>query len=265
MHRQSLRYRTTALLTCGISLLVVTELAARVFGSIFFPPPSEMLLQLQQHWFSGPPSQLFLSDRFLDHTVTSVWRLLAGFAIAVVIGAAVGLAIGTVRVIRDSLLPVARFAGGIPPPALLPVALVLFGIGHGRQVALIAVGSVWPVLLGAMAGTAALDPIANDAARVLHLSRPTYLTKVVWPAAFPQIANGIRVAFGFAVVLMVISEMFVASSGLGFALVEAQRTFQIGSMWSTVVLIALIGIGFSALLEAVLRRPLRWHYAKEGR
>src|SRR5690606_32005540 len=113
--------------------------------------------------------------------------------------------------------------------------------------------SMWPVLIGAIAGSASLDPVARDAARVLRLPPFTYVTKVLWPAALPQLATGIRIAFGFSVVLMVISEMFVASSGLGYALVEAQRTFRIVPMWSTVVVIALIGVVLSSLIEVVVR------------
>lgn len=265
MPSENVTYRVVALVTCIAVLFGLFEAASRLIGSIFFPAPSSVLAGVQDQWFSGAAAQAFLSDRFFEHGLTSLWRLLVGFSIAVAVGTTVGLAIGLISVVRDALLPVMRFAGGIPPPALLPVALVLFGIGDLRQISIIAVGSIWPVLLGAMAGSAALDPVARDAARVLRLSRWTYLTKVVWPAAFPQLANGIRIAFGFSIVLMVISEMFVASSGLGFTLVEAQRTFQIRSMWSTVVLIALLGILLSALMENALRRPLRWHYAKEQR
>ena len=265
MPRTSMTYRMVALVTCAAALFGISEVAARQLGSIFFPPPTSILVQLREQWFSGPAGHFFLSEAFLNHAFTSLWRLLLGFAIAVVVGTVLGLAIGTIGVVRDALLPVMRFAGGIPPPALLPVALVLFGIGDLRQISIIAIGSLWPVLIGAMAGSASLDPVARDAARVLRLSRVTYLTKVLWPAAFPQLANGIRIAFGFSVVLMVISEMFVASSGLGFVLVQAQRTFQILPMWSTVVLIALVGIALSVLMELSLRRPLRWHYAKEER
>lgn len=265
MPQETLRYRTLALLTCATVLIGTLELAARTADNLFFPPPSAILAGVHAEWFSGPVGDLFLTDGFQRHAMVSVQRLLTGFAIAVVIGTVFGLLVGTSPRTRDALLPAMRFAGGIPPPALLPIALVLFGIGDLRQVSIIAVGSVWPVLLGAMTGSASVDPLASDAARVLRLSRTNYLIKVLWPAAFPQLANGIRIAFGFSVVLMVISEMFVASSGLGFRLVEAQRTFQITPMWATVVLIALLGVLFSVALEMLLRRPLRWHYAKEGR
>ena len=258
-------YRWSAVLICAFSLTMLWEVAARSAQSPFFPPPSEIAAAVREMWFSGPADRLWVSDALIEHAGTSVSRLLLGFTIAVVVGAALGLAVGTVTPVREALMPVLRFVGAIPPPALLPVALVVFGISDLREIFVIAIGCVWPVLLGAMTGAASVDPAAREAARVLQLSRGAYVSKVLWPAVFPQLANGIRIALGFAMVLMVVSELAVASSGIGFSLVQSQRTYQINAMWASVVLIAAIGIVLAAIVEVLLRRPLRWHYAMEGR
>jgi ABC-type nitrate/sulfonate/bicarbonate transport system permease component len=180
--------------------------------------------------------------------------------LAAIVGIPLGLVLGAWRVARAMLMPLVRFLMAIPPPALLPIALVLFGTGAVREVGLIAFGCVWPILLNSLAGAGSMEEVTRESSRLLGLRGRRYVMQILLPSAAPQIASGLRIALGFALILMVISEMFVSTQGLGFVLVQGQRTFQIDSMWAVVVLIAIIGIVLNAVLETGLRRSLRWHY-----
>ena len=253
--------KTVAVLAWTLALLALWEVTTRVQQSIYMPPPTSIVQQLQQDWFAGPAQQLFFSDRWFDHGFISIWRLLAGWGIALLIGAPIGILLGLRLKAKQLLLPTMRFVGSVPPPALLPLALILFGVGPFREISVIALGCIWPILLAAMAGVGSIEAVSSDAAKLLRLTKAGYLRKILLPAVMPALANGLRISLSFAVVLMVVSELFVATSGLGYTLVEAQRTFRLLSMWAVVVLISLVGVLANALLEFILRRVLKWHHA----
>jgi ABC-type nitrate/sulfonate/bicarbonate transport system permease component len=253
--------RTVAVLAWAFALLALWEVLTRLQQSIYMPPPSTIVQQLQADWFSGPAGQLFFADRWFEDGFVSIGRLLTGWGIAVLVGAPIGILLGLQLKARHLMLPTMRFVGSVPPPALLPLALILFGVGPFREISVIALGCIWPILLASMAGVGSIEAVSSDAAKLLRLSRVGYAKKILLPAVMPALANGMRISLSFAVVLMVVSELFVASSGLGYALVEAQRTFRLLSMWAVVVLISLIGVLANALLEFVLRRVLLWHHA----
>jgi ABC-type nitrate/sulfonate/bicarbonate transport system permease component len=219
--------------------------------SFYFPPLSEILEALVEEWF-GP--------RLLDDVVPSLLRLLAGFALATVVAVTLGVLIGTYKRVRDVLEPVLEFFRAIPPPVLVPIFLLIFGIDDTFKVIVIAFGCMWPILLNTAEGVRAVDEVLSDTARTYRISGAARLRYLVLPAASPQIFAGLRQGLSVAIILMVISELFAASNGLGFAIVQSQRSFAIPEMWAGMLVLGLLGVLLALLFRLVENRQLAWYH-----
>lgn len=217
----------------------------------FFPPLSKILVALKEEWF-GP--------RLLADVVPSILRLLAGYAIAVVVAVSLGVLIGTSRTVRGMLEPVLEFFRAIPPPVLVPIFILLFGIGDGMKIIVIAFGCMWPILLNTVEGVRAVDSVLSDTTRVYGITGAARLRRLVLPAASPQIYAGLRQGLSVAIILMVISELFAASNGLGFAVVQAQRSFAIPETWAGMLMLGLLGFLLAMLFRVVENRQLAWYH-----
>jgi ABC-type nitrate/sulfonate/bicarbonate transport system permease component len=241
-----------------VVFVVVWELAARAGDSPFFPPPSTIAVKLWTTWFGGPVGHVFLSAFGVQNLVPSVVRMLGSWAIAAVVGVAIGIALGRSPVARDYLGPLFAFFRAIPPPVLAPVFLLLFSLGTPMQVATIVFGVIWPIILNATDGARTIDPTQYETARAFRLPRRQWVLGVVLPAAMPKIFAGLRVSLSLALILMVISELLGATEGIGFQLNSAKSTFDFPGMWAIVVLLGVLGYLFNTILLAVERRVLRW-------
>ena len=218
--------------------------------NFYAPPLRDILRAFADTW---------TPDRLRADVAPSLLRLAAGYLIAAVAGVAAGVAIGLDRRLRAAVEPVLEFFRAIPPPVLVPVIMLFAGIGDGMKVMVIVFGCVWPVLLNTVEGVRAVDGVQLDTARAYGIAGPARIGRVILPAASPQIAAGLRQALSIAIILMVISEMFAASNGVGFTIVQFQRSFAIPEMWSGIILLGLLGFGLSLLFRLAEARALRWY------
>jgi len=249
----------------GITLVIVWEYAARKAGSIFFPPPSDILHRAVTLWLSGPPSRLFLSGSVFQDVIPSLLRLLGGWALAVLVGVPLGILIGRSRNLSDFFNPALQFLRAIPGPALIPVFIILLGTESTMRVTLIAFGCVWPILLNTIEGTRTVDPVQLDTVKAFRIPRHARLWRIVLPAAMPKIFAGMRVSLSLAVILMVVSELVASTSGIGYRIQNAQIMFLLTDMWCGIVLLALIGYTLNWLFLKVEKRVLAWHRGSRGR
>ncbi|EIF00653.1 ABC-type nitrate/sulfonate/bicarbonate transport system, permease component [Saccharomonospora glauca K62] len=242
----------------AIGLVVLWELATLAAESAFFPRPTEILAQAVDVWFSGPASHLFLADTVFDDVLPSLGRVFGSWAIAVVLGVALGTALGRSQTAMDYIGPLLSFMRAVPPPALIPVFLVLFGIDNTMKVVTIVFGSIWPIILNTVDGVRSVNPLQQETARAFRTPRRYWVTMVVLPAAMPKIFAGMRLSLSLALILMVISEMVGVTNGIGFQLIFAQQSYEFPTMWTWIVLLGVLGYGLNALLLAVERRVLSW-------
>jgi ABC-type nitrate/sulfonate/bicarbonate transport system permease component len=241
------------------ALLVVWEVVATASPSLFIPPVSEIARTFVETWFSGPASTLFTTEAFRDNVGPSLARLGAGMGIAIVVGVVAGIVLGVWRPAGAFFNPLIRLGMSVPVTALLPIALVVFGITSAMNTFLIALGCLWPILVNTYDGVRAIDSTMALTSRSMRLSRRRYFTSVLLPGASPAAFAGVRVSIGIALVLMVVSELYAATNGLGYYLVNTQRSFQFPQLWSAIFLIAILGILANALLALAERSLLRWH------
>ncbi|MCC4909419.1 ABC transporter permease [Microbacterium sp. cx-59] len=234
-----------------IVLLVIWGIWGTVSPAKFFPGPLTILDAFIQTWI-GPA--------FLADVIPSLARLALAIVLAVAIGVAAGTVIGLTRWLRELLEPLLEFFRAIPPPVLIPVFVALLGVTDNMKIVVIVFGSLWPVLLNTVEGVRGTDAVMTETARSFALTRSQRLFGLVLPAASPRIMAGVRQTLSVALIMMVISEMFYSSSGLGFRIAYFQRNYLIAEMWSGIVLLGLVGILLAVIFTLVERRVLRWYH-----
>jgi ABC-type nitrate/sulfonate/bicarbonate transport system permease component len=216
----------------------------------YFPPLKDVLSTFKDTW---------LFERVGSDVVPSLVRLFIGYFIAVAVGVGGGIALGLSPVLRRISDPIVEFLRAVPAPALLPFALLVLGVGNDSKIFVIAFVCVWPILLNAVDGVSGVDPTLVDTGRVFRIPASDRLRHVVLPAAAPQIFAGMRTSLSLALILMVISEMVASSNGIGYFVLQSQRSFAIPEMWSGIILLGLLGYAFNAVFLLVERRVLAWH------
>jgi ABC-type nitrate/sulfonate/bicarbonate transport system permease component len=247
------------------AMLVVYEIYTAWRSEPYLPRLTETFEHFRGDWLSTDWRSWFLSDLFWRHGSPSLTRFLQGWTMSVVIGVTAGVALGLSKTLAALFNPAIRFSMAIPKTVLLPLALVIFGVRDAMNVFLILIGTVWVILINTMDGVADIDSMWLRSGRSLKLSRWQMLRKVILPAASPQIFAGVRVSLGVGLILMVVSELYATTRGLGYQIALAQKTFEYLDMWSAIMLVAIIGIVMNGLFGMVEARMLRWHRRDAGR
>jgi ABC-type nitrate/sulfonate/bicarbonate transport system permease component len=148
----------------------------------------------------------------------------------------------------------------MPPPALLPISVILaHSIGNRQKIAFIAFFCIFPVLLNTIAGIRGIDPTLIDTARSYGIPRRERIRRIVLPASFPQIMAGLRVSLALAVIMMVLTEYFSSTNGVGYVLLISKNTFQLVPMWAAILLIGVLGYLINFVFLLVEKRVLAWH------
>lgn len=183
----------------------------------------------------------------------SLWRLIIGLLVAIVIGIPAGLLLGLNTTADRAAAPIVQFVRMISPLSWAPIAVAVFGIGNEPVIFLIAIAAVWPVLINTVAGVRAVDPGYLDVARSFHASRFELVTAVVLPAIRGQVQTGIRVALGIAWVVLVPAEMLGVRSGLGYQVLNARDQLAYDQVAAVIVVIGVLGF----VLDLVARWLLK--------
>jgi len=216
-----------------------------------FPRLSTILVEFRNMWLFSDVG---------THVVPSLKRIALGFGIATIVGVGLGIPLGMSRWTRSLAMPHVEYWRAMPPPALLPISIVLLhSIGDVQKVSFIAFFCLFPILLNTMDGVRAIDPTLIDTARSFNVSRWERIRRLVFPAALPQISAGMRTSLSLAVIIMVVSEYFSSTSGVGFVLLNSKNTFQFTPMWAAILLIGLLGYLLNVLFMLAERRILAWH------
>jgi len=232
-------------------LLVVLWLASSNSTNFYFPPLAKVLERFDALW---------LGQRFAGDVLPSLGRLIFGYLIACLAGIVIGVPVGMFGALRRAAEPVLEFFRAIPPPALIPVLILLAGFGDTMKIAVIATGAIWPILLNTVEGVRSVDSVLDETCRTYQIRGVSRLRHFVLPSAGPQIVVGMRIGLSIGIILMVISEMFAATNGLGAAIIVFQRSFEIPEMWSGVLMLGLFGFVLSVLFGLFERRTLKWYY-----
>ena len=233
------------------ALAVVWEVFPRLglVDATFLPPLSEVLVA----WW-----QLVQSGELIDHAQASLGRSLAGFSLAVAAAIPLGLLIGWYKPAATLLTPLLEVFRNTAALALLPVFVLILGLGETSKVAIIFYACSWPILLNTVSGVRTVDPLLIKSARSLGLGPVRLFQKVVLPAAVPTIFTGIRLAGAFSILILIAAEMVGAKAGLGYLINYAQYNFAVPDMYAGIITISAIGLVVNQALLAIERRFSTW-------
>jgi sulfonate transport system permease protein len=188
-------------------------------------------------------------------------RMLEGWLLASILGIGLGSLIGSSPAAMDYLQPLVEFLRPLPASAIIPPAIVLFGLSNEMALFVIAFGSIWPVLLGTLHGIAAIEPRLKEVSAMLEMSPATYLYRVAIPSAQADIFTGMRISLAVALILAVVVEMQAAQSGLGHNILLAQRMYRSPELYAGIVVLGAFGVCSDRILTTIEARLMRWKFA----
>ncbi|HEX8969803.1 MAG TPA: ABC transporter permease [Chloroflexota bacterium] len=242
-----------------VLLLAVWELCAqlRVIDTRFFPAPSSIFGVL---WQMMRPSQQFPTGELWFHLFISLERIVIGFLLGAVPGIVIGLAMGLFGPIRALIQPLIDATFPIPKVALLPLFIMIFGIGEESKYAIIATAVIYLVLINTVAGVRNIDRIYLDVGKNFHASRLMMFTDVAFPGALPLIVAGVKLGMGVALLVIVTAEFVGAKSGLGYLIWTSWQVFQVEKMYVGLMVIAVVGFATAIALNWVERAVVPWKH-----
>jgi sulfonate transport system permease protein len=215
--------------------------------------------------FLATPSQAFsaLMERAWSGTLWSAvfdtaQRMAAGWAAAVLVALLLGAAIGNSQIAHQFLSPTLEFFRPLPASAVIPVAVLFFGLTATMSTFVIAFGSLWPVLLATIYGFVKVPRELREVASTLEMSKLRYILTVAFPSASIDIMAGLRISLALALILTVVTEMQASLPGLGYDIFLAQRTFRSADLYAGLITLGAFGYLVSHMLLLAERRLLWW-------
>jgi NitT/TauT family transport system permease protein len=239
-------------------LILLWEVSTRldpVMGA-YLPPVSRILQSL---------FQLALSRELFAHLTVTLGRFLAGYILAAVIAVALGIILGYFRRAYNLCEIVIELLRPMPSVAIIPVAILMLGIGNATIVAVTVYASAWPILINTIDGVRNIDRTLLDTGRTFGLGRWRILRAIALPAALPYIVTGLRVSLSVALILVTTGEMVVGSSGLGFFILDEERSLRTSNMYAGIALVSLLGYALNRLFVWLDATAMKWHRGMTAR
>ena len=231
-------------------LIAIWQLAFTLghFSQALFPSPARAFSALVETFKSGA---------MIRHIGTSMYRFALGYVSAVVIATFLGLILGVLPKVFQFVNPIAQLLRPISPMAWAPFIVLWFGIGDVPAIVVVFIAAFFPVLLSTVAAVNNIDPIYFKVSQNFGVKQPAITWKVIFPAAFPQIASGAHLALGSAWVFLAAGEMNGVQSGLGYMIVDARNNLRTDVLLATIVVIGALGLALDGLLRLIERATLK--------
>jgi NitT/TauT family transport system permease protein len=257
--RQRLETLRAIVLGAGFPLLLVLiwDRAVAISGTRLIPTPYQVAVMMYDFTFGGIYDDAF-SGTILTHVWKSMQRVYGGFFLAAVIGIPLGMMLGRIKVLRQLLDPTISVLRPIPVTAWLPLSMIFFGLGPNAAIFLVFLGAFYPILLNTMFGVRSIDPKLFEAASMLGCSGAALFRQIVLPASLPSIFNGLRIAHGFAWILIVVGEMTGVPTGLGSVVMDGRTLSRTDLVITGMIVIGACGFVTDRLIVAISNRLLSW-------
>lgn len=237
-----------ALIVPAIALLAWQYAAtSSLISAAYFPAPTRTLSAL---FDSAAAGQLW---KPFGATAS---RMVQGWAVACITGVGLGALIGSSKIAEAYLSPLLEFLRPFPASAIIPAAILVFGLSQAMAIWVIAFGSLWPTLIAALHGFANISPRLKEVAQTLEMPKTTYLRKIAIPAALPDTLTGVRISLSIALILAIVVEMQAAQPGLGQNILLAQRMFRSPELYAGIIVLGIFGVAISVMLDWLERVAL---------
>jgi NitT/TauT family transport system permease protein len=234
-----------------LALIALWEACVRIHlvDARFFPAPSSIVSDFVVFLTSG---------ELVSNTLVTLERVLIGLLIGAIPGVALGLLVGINRLARAIVEPVVALLYPIPKIAILPLILLIFGIGENSKYAIVAIGVFFIMVINTAAGVRQIESIYLDVARSFQIRRRSFYWRVLLPGAMTNVFAGLRLSIGIAIVLAVAAEFTAAKSGLGFQIWNAWETLQVERMYVALVMVSLLGYALTLAGDALEHAIVPW-------
>ena len=220
-----------------------------IVNRALFPGPSKVLEAALEWLFSGN----LANDAF-----TSLWRLAIGLGIGAALGTLLGLIIGRILFLEETVAPLLHILRALPPVALIPLIIIWFGIGDIAKIFSISFAVFFPVWISAMVGAKAVHADYIKAAKIFSKSSIETFQKVIFPAIVPFLISGIRIGIGVAFIMVFVSELAGASSGLGYFIATAQIIYRADMMLAGLIVLGLIAAATDFAFVIFAKKIFSW-------
>ena len=238
-------------------LLGALEIAVRA-GAVnarLVPPPSAIAQRTYD---------IIASGSFLQPLAQTLYLLFVAYFVASALAIAVGLMMGRSQAIYHLLEPLVESVRPLPKAALLPPLMMLLGLGDPMKLVIVGLAVSFPVLINTVQGVRGVDPVLVNTARTFGHSRSGIVSKVVLPASLPLILSGMRVGLGLGLILVTTAEMMAGTGGVGYLIIDMQRSFRVQNMYAWIVILALLGYALNALFLKLEHGATHWAAAKSS-
>ncbi len=234
-----------------VAFIIIWEIVARLnwIDVRFFPGPSSIM---------GTFSKMISSGEIFLHLSISLQRIVLGFALGAIPALILGLAMGLFRWLRTILDPFVAFAYPIPKSSILPLIMLIFGLGEMTKIVTVALGVFFLVLINTIAGVRNINPIYLDAARNFGAGRVDTIIHVALPGALPLIFAGLKLGLGAGLILIAIAEMVGARNGLGYLIWESWQSFAVARLYVGLLVIGLLGYLTTIIMDELEKRLVPW-------
>lgn len=249
------RARALVLVALGLLLPLLGWMALAASGwvePVFMPGPGAVLQRMADWW----------ADGLLEDVAISTLRVVSGWALSALIALPLGLLIGSFRTVQALLEPLTDFIRYMPAVAFIPLVMVWVGIDEGAKVAIIFIGTFFQMVLMVAEDVRRVPAAQIEAAQTLGATRGEIIQQVLVPSAKPALLDTLRVTMGWAWTYLVVAELVAASSGLGFAILKAQRFLQTDKIFGGILLIGLIGLAIDQLMRLAHRKAFAYLYLR---
>ena len=240
-----------------VLLVLLWDRAVAITGTRLIPSPYQVAVMMYDFSFGGVYDDAF-SGTILIHIWKSVQRVYGGFFLAALIGIPLGMMIGRIRILRQLLDPTISLLRPIPVTAWLPLSMIFFGLGPNAAIFLVFLGAFYPILLNTMFGVRSIDPRLFEAASMLGCSGTAMFRQIVLPASLPAVFNGLRIAHGFAWILIVVGEMTGVPTGLGSVVMDGRTLSRTDLVITGMIVIGACGFVTDRIIVVISNRLLSW-------
>ncbi|MEO9247085.1 ABC transporter permease [Citricoccus nitrophenolicus] len=238
-----------------VTLILLWFVASASSTSVFWPPLTEIL---------GTMGQWASSGGLWSDALFSFGNYFLALLLSLAIGLALGTAIGLMPRVGLIMDPYLDFFRSLPNVVFVPIIILTLGIGREPKVFLIFIACVWPILLNCIVGVRSIQPAIFEASRAYRIPLRLQIPKVVLAGALPQIAVGVRLAITIGIVMLVVSEMYGATEGVGYFILQSGQRFQLAAAWAGTLLVGVIGWVFTSIYALAEHRLLRWNREQDA-
>ena len=230
-------------------IVLIWEAITRGFGisEFIFPSPSRIWEQTLEH-----------KTTILGHAWRTYWVTMVGFGIAIVVGVLLGFLIGSSRLAYAAVYPLMTAFNALPKAAFVPILVVWFGIGAGPAILTAFLISFFPIMVNIATGLATLEPELEDVLRVLGAKRWDVLIKVGLPRSMPYFFGSLKVAITLAFVGTTVSEMTASNEGIGYLLISAGSSMQMGLAFSGLLVVGVMAMLMYELFSWIEKHTTGW-------